>query len=112
MHVPPARDDYAHAPLRIPKAFVQPIRQPRSIADAFNYHTRAASAANAGGFLQTSLSKVTRHRTSRRYPTLSCRVTPDRVIALPRTYAAIGAVTAYQSPRCGEAAGTGPHLVG
>jgi hypothetical protein len=41
----------------------------------------AASPANAGGFLQTSLSKVIRRSRSRRTPTRPRRITPDRVIA-------------------------------
>ena len=41
----------------------------------------AASAANAGGFLQTSLSEVTRRSGFRRSPALARRVTPDRVLA-------------------------------
>jgi hypothetical protein len=47
----------------------------------FNTHSPAASAANAGAFLQTSLSEVTRRRKFHRSPAFTRRVTPDRVIA-------------------------------
>jgi hypothetical protein len=47
----------------------------------FNTHNPAASAANASGFPQTSLSEVTRRSRSRRAPAFLRRVTPDRVIA-------------------------------
>ena len=47
----------------------------------FNTHSPAASAANAGAFLQTSLSEVTRRSKFRRSSTITRRVTPDRVIA-------------------------------
>jgi hypothetical protein len=47
----------------------------------FNTHSPAASAANAGGFLQTSLSEVTRRPKSPSPRTITRRVTPDRVIA-------------------------------
>jgi hypothetical protein len=46
-----------------------------------NAHSPAASAANAGGFLQTSLSEVIRRSPFRRAPALTRRITPDRVIA-------------------------------
>jgi hypothetical protein len=52
----------------------------------FNTHSPAASAANAGAFLQTSLSEVTRRSRSRRAPAFLRRVTPDRVIAYDRTH--------------------------
>ena len=44
-------------------------------------HNPAASAANAGGFLQTSLSEVIRRSQFRRSSALTRRITPDRVIA-------------------------------
>jgi hypothetical protein len=51
-----------------------------------NTHSPPASAANAGGFLQTSLSKVTRRSASPSSPpALLRRVTPDTVIALLRS---------------------------
>jgi hypothetical protein len=46
----------------------------------------AASAANAGGFLQTSLSEVTRRTDVDHAPAVSSRVTPDKVLAFIDTY--------------------------
>src|SRR5260370_16236041 len=43
-------------------------------------------AANAGAFLQTSLSEVTRRSHSRHARTSRRRVTPDRVLALIAIY--------------------------
>ena len=57
------------------------IRRARGSPGRLNTHSPAASAANAGGFLQTSLSEVTRRSRFRRAPALTRRVTPDRVIA-------------------------------
>ena len=58
------------------------IHRARSSSSRLNTHSPAASAANAGGFLQTSLSEVTRRSRFRLRPALTRRVTPDRVIAL------------------------------
>ena len=46
---------------------------------------RAASAANANGFLQTALSKVTRRPTSSLVLASARRVTPDRVLSSDRS---------------------------
>jgi hypothetical protein len=46
-----------------------------------NTHSPAASAANAGGFLQTSLSEVIRRSPFRLASAIARRITPDRVIA-------------------------------
>ena len=54
----------------------------------FNTHSPAASAANAGGFLQTSLSEVTRRSTFRCSSAVLRRVTPDRVLAVSEIYRA------------------------
>jgi hypothetical protein len=50
-----------------------------------NTHSLPASAPNAGRFLQTSLSEVTRRSRFRHAPALMRRVTPDRVIASGRS---------------------------
>ena len=49
-----------------------------------NAHSPPASAANAGGFLQTSLSEVIQRTPFRLAPAITRRITPDRVIALQR----------------------------
>jgi hypothetical protein len=49
-----------------------------------NAHRPPASAANAGGFLQTLLSEVIRRSPFRLAPAISRRITPYRVMALTR----------------------------
>src|SRR5438128_1393364 len=53
----------------------------------------AASAANASGFLQTALSKVTRPSAIAHTQNLSRRVTSDRVLTYPGTFRPSGTST-------------------
>ena len=63
---------------------LKPLAQKKTFHSEANGNSKpiaAASAANAGGFLQTSLSEVTRRSNLSPNPTFTRRVTPDKVLA-------------------------------
>ena len=94
----------------------------RTPLSRFKPHNSTASAANASGFVQTALSGVTRRTIFALRSTNLRRVTPDRVISLPRTDPACVRVepcpvmcsepstpyAGFSSPRAGRRGSRGP----